>query len=929
MKRSILLKLVVIFTLFIPLLFSSGISTNKGYAASSLTITSHENGDNLPVGIVRISGSYTDVSDIQLIIDGMKIKHAHMQQDSNQTHTGEWYYDLDTRSYDGTIEIVARGTDTNTRYTAWSEPILLYVDNKIENTPTVSILNPETNSTIKKHTKVKVSVSGKNATEEVFIRVNGDEWISAKKQNHNNYATQLVIPFDQDKTYSLEAKAIDELGNTGYSSTVYAKTGGGRPSSTSFEKQDRSIWIWENASYNLIFNEGSRKVLDAMAKDTATFNQDPITTLYLGVDEYFGVDMLEDERDRVREFLSWAHDNGYKVHALIAGGTKPPHFGAFERYHDTALKEVENIINYNLSSQQNEQFDGVNIDIEPYIASQFKTDKPSLQIQYLDLLEKMMNLKKVSDSSLFIGAAIPNWYDSSQHAEDITWGPKLEEGPERTKWLSQHIQDILDYISIMDYRDFAEGSNGIIERARDEIEYAETIGKPNSVVIGVETKDIADGGDPELISFREEGRTYMEAELDKVYEAMNSFSSFGGIALHHYDSLRYLPSEWSEDGVLWQPPHDTELPTMVERQPNATTISYQTVALDYGRAYDNYEVEHYNIYRGQSAGFTPNENNLAGSSRRLSFVDDGLMPDTTYYYKVAAVDVRGNIGPVSSVTSTTTQTTSLKPMMIGDASITYENGIAQVSLQVLDQETKSPVKANIEGRFEYLSGKVVSGTTDENGEITFSSESFGTNKGKIGFKVNSVVANEYYWASSNDVPYDLSTTWSLESVSATQDAHVRSDSYGDTNYGDEQILKVKGLEETIQNYDRMSFIKFTNNQSSLTDTTNVTFKFYVDRDISDPEVQSVPVSIYGALNASWDESTITWNSQPDPSTFTKLGQVDVSGGGWYKIDVTEWVSQLENIDTITFRLSDEAFKDRLVPIHSKENANPSLLEIEK
>ncbi|KGX90446.1 CBM96 family carbohydrate-binding protein [Pontibacillus marinus] len=929
MKKWIRLRLMVAFVLLLPLLFFNGVTPNTGYAVSSLTITSHDSGANLPVGTVRISGSYSDVSNIQLIIDGMKVSQAQMVPDSSQTHTGEWYYELDTRPYDGEIEIVARGTNTLTRYTSWSEPVLLSVDNKKANIPAVTILDPETNTTIKKHTKVNINASGKNTIEAVYIRINGNEWVSAQKQNQNNYSHQLKLPMDKDKTYSLEAKAVDSIGNTGYSSTVYVRTGEGRPSSTNFEKQDRAMWIWENASYNLIFNEGSRKVLDAMAKDTTTFNQDPITTLYLGVDEYFGVDMLEDERDRVRDLISWAHDNGYKIHALIAGGTKPPHFGAFERYHDVALKEVENIINYNLSSKQAEQFDGVNIDIEPYIASQFKTEKPSLQLQYLDLLEKTVNLKKVSDSSLLIGAAIPNWYDSSQYAEAITWGPKLEEGAEQTKWLSQHIQDILDYISIMDYRDFAERSNGIIERARGEIEYAETIGKPNSVVIGVETKDIADGGDPELISFREEGRTYMEAELDKVYASMNGYSSFGGIALHHYDTIRYLPSEWSSDGVLWQPPHDTDPPSMVDRQPNASTLSYQSILLDYGRAYDNYEVEHYNIYRGLNAEFTPNESNLAGSSRRLSFVDSGLMADTTYYYKVAAVDVRGNIGPVSSVTSTTTQSSSLNPMIIGDASITYENGKAHVSLQVIDQKTKSPVIANISGRFEYLSGKVVSGTTDENGEITFTSESFGTNKGKIGFKVNTIAANEYYWASASDVLYDLSTTWSLESISASQDAHVRSDSYGDTNYGSDAILKVKGLEETIQNYDRMSFIQFSNNQSSLTDTKSVILKIYVDRDISDPEVPSVPVSVYGAQDTSWDEGTITWNTQPDPQAFTKLGQIDISGAAWYQLDVTEWVSQLENIDTLSFRLSDEALKDRLVPIHSKENDNPALLEIKK
>ncbi|KGP92995.1 fibronectin [Pontibacillus chungwhensis BH030062] len=926
MKNWIQRRHIVFLVLLIPLLFFQGVSPHIGYAESSLTITSHQNGDRLPVDVVRISGSYSAVKNIEVIIDAKTVNKAQLVPNSSES--GEWFYDLDTNEIDGSVEIVLKGTSTITRYSTWSEPLLLEVDNNKANTPKVMIQDPKTDTSITKNTKVTVTASGKNDIEAVYIRVNGGEWTLTKK-NSDIYTYHLVTLSERDKTYSIEAKAMDSLGNIGLSQTVYVRTGNGRSVDTTPEKQDRAMWIWENASYNLIYNEGSRKVLDAFAKDTTTFNQDAITTLYLGVDRYYGVDMLEDERERVRNFISWAHQKGYKVHALIAGGTKPPHFGAFDRYHEIALREVENIINYNLSSRSEEQFDGVNIDIEPYIASQFKTEKPSLQIQYLNLLEKMMDLKRVSDSSLSMGAAIPNWYDSSPYAENITWGPNLNDGERETKWLSEHIQDILDYISIMDYRDFAEGSNGIIERALDEIEYAVTINKPNSVVIGVETKDIADGGDPELISFREEGRTYMEQELDKVYATMNSSPSFGGIALHHYDTLRYLPSEWSDDGVFWEPPLDTEAPTQVDRQPKALPTSYQSIFIDYGRAYDNGEVEHYAIYRGLTPDFTPDESNLAGESRGLSYVDEGLLADTTYYYKVAAVDVNGNIGPVSAVASATTNQSSLKPLKVEEASIIYSNGKAEVTITVSDLKTGLPVKSNLSGRFEFVSGKVVNGTTNDQGQITFTSETLGTHSGKIGFKINAITAAGYYWASSKDVSYDLQTTWAFERMSESEDAYIRSDSYGDINYGDSPILEVKGLEESFQSYDRKAYIQFSSDPSSLDNLARVTLKFYVDRGISDSEVSSVPLSIYGAVNQEWNEENITWNSQPDSLTFSKVGEVGVSAKGWYQIDLTEWASSLENVHSLTFRLSDDALMDRLVPIQSKENTNAPTLEIRK
>lgn len=918
-----LIVLLVHFVLFIIFLC---VIPQSGYAQSTITITSHQNGDVIPIGVTRIIGSYTQVSDLDVIINGMGEYKAEMLPES--TEKGEWFYDLDTTTLDGDIEIVVKGTSTMTRYSAWSEPLMLSVDNKKANLPTVSILTPQSDTTLTKNTKVTVDASGKNNIEAVSIRVNGEEWLPTKKQN-GVYSYHLTLPSERDLTYSIEAKAVDSEGNTGVSRTVYARTGNGRLVHTKVEKQDRAMWIWENASYNLIYNEGSRHVLEAFAKDTSTFNQDAITTLYLGVDRYYGVDMLEDERERVGDFVSWAHKQGFAVHALIAGGTKPPHFGAFEQYHDTAIREVETIINYNLASNQDEQFDGINIDIEPYIASEFKTEAPSLQIQYLDLLEKIMHLKQSADSSLFIGAAIPNWYDSSPYAENITWGPRLEKGKEETKWLSEHIQDLLDYISIMDYRDFAEGSNGMIEKARGEMEYAESIHKPYSVVIGAETKDIADGGDPELITFREEGRTYMEEELTKVSEAMNGYSSYGGIALHHYDTIRELPSEWSEYGVLWRAPPDTEAPSEVERQPNATAESYQSIVIDYGRAYDNSEIEHYRVYRGKTRDFTPGDNFIAGTSRGLSFVDKGLLSDTTYYYKVAAVDVNGNQGPISSVTSATTSTTSLKPLAIKEASISYSDGKGHMNLTVIDSSTADPIVATIRGRYEYMSGKVVSGKTDEEGTITFSSEMLPSENGKIGFKINAIIADGYYWASSLDSPTELVTTWSYDIFIPKQDTYIRSDSYGDNNYGNERLLEVKGVEESILNYNRQSLIQFKEEKAFLSDANSLILKFYVDRDVGDSQVSSVPISIYGAVNQEWNEEDLTWNTRPDADQFEYLGGVLVSGKGWYQFDLTEWGQGFADVDSATFRLSDDQRSDRLVPIHSKENTYAPSLEIHR
>jgi chitodextrinase len=64
----------------------------------------------------------------------------------------------------------------------------------------------------------------------------------------------------------------------------------------------------------------------------------------------------------------------------------------------------------------------------------------------------------------------------------------------------------------------------------------------------------------------------------------------------------------------------------------------------------------YLIYRGTSSGFsvTPGVTSPAGTSMANSYSSTGLSPSTKYYYKVAAKDNAGNIGPLSADSSATT-----------------------------------------------------------------------------------------------------------------------------------------------------------------------------------------------------------------------------------------------------------------------------------
>ncbi|GIO29242.1 MULTISPECIES: Ig-like domain-containing protein [Paenibacillus] len=788
-RKKVSSKLGICLVLVVLLLFPC-IPPASVSAAGQITIDQAGPGGPLGPGITRLTGTYGGVYDIEVAVNGDSVESAHMEGEE----AGSWYADVDLSPYDGQVEIVARGKDAATRYVVWSSFMQIEVDNPKTNKPQVRVTSPTEQETAQGEVAVVVEATGKNGIALVQVRINGGEWKDANPA-HSGYSLSWDTQAVTGRINSLEARAEDVHGNVGYSRTVYVKSGvsvemgnrnsaapdaevgtaeaGDGESANEFgnEKngvlngegaapkvtrdvysQDRALWIWENESYPLVLNPGARTVLDAMSSDTSTFGQDPIRTWYLAVGKYNGLRMLEDKRAELREFIAWAHDRGYQVQALIAGGTTPPYFGAYERYRQQAVAEFEMILNYNLSSAERERFDGVNIDTEPYSLPDFKSDKPSVQLQYLDMLKALMERKAASGLSLHVGAAIPRWFDTSADATDISWNGSL-------KPLSEHVQDMLDYISIMDYRDQADGTVGIIDQARGEMEYANKIGKPQSVVIGVETKDIADGGDPETISFNEEGRLYMEAELDKVYAAFEGNAAFGGIAVHHYDSLRRLPSVWGPGAVYWQAPPDAEPPTAVSGELRATAFDHQRIDVAYGPAEDNAAVQEYRIYRGTNPNFPLDEAHLAGVSTRLVFRDVGLLPDTKYVYKIAAVDTSGNEGPPSDPIKAKTLHTSLKPMIVSKMETKYDGTKATVTLQVADLKTGKAVPAKVGGRFTYMAGKYVNGTANAAGSFTASSENVLSPSGMIGFAPRQVTAPGYYWAQAYDIKDGSSVRW--------------------------------------------------------------------------------------------------------------------------------------------------------------------------
>ena len=84
------------------------------------------------------------------------------------------------------------------------------------------------------------------------------------------------------------------------------------------------------------------------------------------------------------------------------------------------------------------------------------------------------------------------------------------------------------------------------------------------------------------------------------------------------------------------------------------------VGLSWGPANDNVGVVRYDVYRGTSTGFAPTVANRIAQPSGTSYTDGSLEPGT-YYYKVAAEDAAGNLGPPSNEASGTSSVDTTPP----------------------------------------------------------------------------------------------------------------------------------------------------------------------------------------------------------------------------------------------------------------------------
>lgn len=283
---------------------------------------------------------------------------------------------------------------------------------------------------------------------------------------------------------------------------------------TQADGYDRSMWVWEQSTRDALYSlSESQELLNfSQTKD--------IKTLYLYSDSYLGINDVIERPDYYRSFISEAHSQGIQVHALLGSMYLRTWEYILPERRDDALSMVRNVLGYNQNSSASERFDGFNVDIEPYLLSDWWGNQPYYSEQYLDTLSAQKQLVINSGQNIEYGPCIPRWYDEVSLLQNITWNGEV-------KPLYQHLQDMGSYVTIMDY---VNDANGIVNNASDELRYADSINR--KVVIGVETQDVV----PSWTTFYGFSEEEMEAVLNAAEGSLKNYTSYDGFAIHSYDS---------------------------------------------------------------------------------------------------------------------------------------------------------------------------------------------------------------------------------------------------------------------------------------------------------------------------------------------------------------------------------------------------------
>ncbi len=244
------------------------------------------------------------------------------------------------------------------------------------------------------------------------------------------------------------------------------------------QPSSRATWVW-NTDEICRSEEQRTLLLEHLVREK-------IDLVYLGLPYESGAVILDDVR--LAPLLERFSENRIRAHALFGDKTL-----VLAENHAFVRKTIADIAAYNGRVPEPARFSGIHVDIEPYLCLGFNgRGRGVLLKNFILVMADAAGLAR--SAGLTFGADIPPWFDMiNEYSEDVlttTYGG-------RSKPVYEHLLDICDHVTLMDYRTTSSGINGTIAQAAGELAYAAKIGK--KVYVGLETTPIED---ERLFTFR-------------------------------------------------------------------------------------------------------------------------------------------------------------------------------------------------------------------------------------------------------------------------------------------------------------------------------------------------------------------------------------------------------------------------------------------
>lgn len=219
--------------------------------------------------------------------------------------------------------------------------------------------------------------------------------------------------------------------------------------------------------------------------------------------------LIDNSPSQLEAFINNAANKGISVELLYADPT-----WALTANHQQALDQISKANTF-INSLTGARPVALHFDVEQHSLSDWGSNQISYGNQLIDLYAKIMAAK---NPNLLLNIDIAMGYEYVNITRSGV-----------TKTLTQWLIDTTDRTTLMDYRDFASGVDGIVDHANHPVNYAATKGK--LAYIGAETNC---GLTPQKVTFCEEGRSSLDTELWFSKSNYSCNQGFGGIAIHDY-----------------------------------------------------------------------------------------------------------------------------------------------------------------------------------------------------------------------------------------------------------------------------------------------------------------------------------------------------------------------------------------------------------